>query len=433
MRLFPILTACIVAVVLFFAVLQRQALIDFAQGFGADAAPEVVPEAAPEIAAIPEDTAPEAAADRRVHVLVRKSEARAVENAVLVRGQTEAARQVVVMAETSGAVISEPLAKGSLVEAGQLLCQLDPGTRAASLQEATARVQEARARLPEAMARIPETEARVAEAEARLEEAQTNENAAKRLSEGGFASETRLLNAQAALRAAQAGVTAAKTGLETSAAGIEAARAGVQSAEAALQRAENELSKLEITAPFAGLLESDTAQLGALMQPGAPCATVIQLDPIKMVGFVGETDVNKIEVGARGGARLITGAQSVGRVSFLSRSADDLTRTFRVEIEVPNPDLAIRDGQTVEMLIEAEGTRAHLLPASALTLNDAGALGVRLVADGQARFAPITLIRDTPQGVWLAGLPESAEVILVGQEFVTDGVPVRVTYEELNQ
>ena len=44
-------------------------------------------------------------------------------------------------------------------------------------------------------------------------------------------------------------------------------------------------------APFAGLLETDTAELGALLQTGSPCATIIQLDPIKFVGFVPEAEL----------------------------------------------------------------------------------------------------------------------------------------------
>ena len=75
------------------------------------------------------------------------------------------------------------------------------------------------------------------------------------------------------------------------------------------------------------------------------------------------------------------GAQVVGKVTFLSRSADPTTRTFRVEIEVPNKELKIRDGQTAEILIGAAGAQAHLVPGSALTLNNDGALGLRAVDD----------------------------------------------------
>ena len=158
--------------------------------------------------------------------------------------------------------------------------------------------------------------------------------------------------------------------------------------------AENELEKLEIHAPFAGILESDTAELGSLLQPGSLCGTIIQLDTIKLVGFVPETLVDRVEVGAAAGARLSSGREVVGEVTFISRSADPTTRTFRVDVEVPNTDLSIRDGQTAEIGIQADGEVAHLLPQSALTLDNQGQLGVRTVEDGRAGFAPVSVLRD---------------------------------------
>lgn len=433
MRLFPVLTAILVCVGLFLVVLEREALLRFAAevtGDGDAAAVSSQPDAPAVPVAIAD--AAEDAGSEAIHVVALRSRARAVPDAVLVRGQSEAAREVVVMAETAGAVVSEPLRKGAFVEAGALLCELDPGTRDASLAEAEARLAEARARVPEAEARIPEAEARVAEARARLQEAQLAQTAAARLSEGGFASDTRVLSADAALRAAEAGVTAATTGLETVRAGIESAAAGIQAAEAAVERARQDIDKLTIEAPFAGFLETDTAELGALLQPGTPCATIVQLDPIRLVGFVPETQVDRLEVGAQAGGRLASGREVAGRVTYLSRSADERTRTFRVEVTVENTDLAIRDGQTVEMLLRTPATTAHLLPAWALTLDDAGRLGVRIVEGGaseaRAGFAPVDLIRDTVGGVLVAGLPETADVITVGQDYVTDGVPVRATF-----
>jgi multidrug efflux system membrane fusion protein len=152
---------------------------------------------------------------------------------------------------------------------------------------------------------------------------------------------------------------------------------------------------------------------------------------MKLVGFLPEAQVDRVTVGAEAGARLASGGEARGRVTFLSRSADDVTRTFRVEVTVPNPELAIRDGQTAEMVIRTEPARAHLLPASALTLDDEGRLGLRVIEDGVVGFLPATLIRDTPEGVLLGDLPETADVIVVGQEYVTEGVPVDATYETL--
>ena len=322
MRLLSIITAIVVVIGLYFLVFQRDSLLDFAGAAPAGDAAEVAAPAA-------EPTAP-GAGERAVAVVAMKSEARQVDGAVILRGRTEALRQVDVRAETSGRVISTPLRKGAAVAEGDLMCSLDPGTRQVALDDANARLQEARARLPE-------SEARLAEAQARLAEAEINDRAASRLSEDGFASETRVAATTAAVEAARAGVQSARSG-------VAAAEAGIQSAAAAVASAENELEKLEITAPFAGLLESDTAELGALLQPGALCGTVIQLDTIRLVGFVPETLVDRVKIGARAGARLSSGREVIGKVTFTSRSADPATRTFRVDVEVPNTDLSIRDG-----------------------------------------------------------------------------------------
>ena len=439
MRFFPVMTAILVCVALFFVVLRRDALLDFAAsvtGDGDHAAAATAPaEAEASRAPVAIEAAGAGSEPEPVHVLARHSVAAEVPDAVSVRGQTEAAREVVVMAETSGAVTSEPLRKGAFVEAGETLCTLDPGTRGAGLAEAQARLAEARARVPEAEARIPEAEARVAEARARLQEAQLDQTAASRLSQGGFASDTRVLNADAALRSAEAQVTAATTGVETVRAGIESTQAAIEAAEAGVERARLEIEKLTIEAPFAGFLETDAAELGALLQPGTPCTTIVQLDPIKLVGFLPETQVGRVEVGAAAGARLASGRTAEGEVTYVSRSADERTRTFRVEVTVPNPDLAVRDGQTAEIVIRTPATTAHLVPASALTLDDEGRLGVRIVegaeGDRRAGFVPVDLIRDTVDGVLLAGLPDAVDVITVGQDYVTDGVPVRATYGEV--
>jgi len=412
MRIIPILTAIIVTVALYFAVMERDKLVAFATGAPADGN-------ATDAGAAAAAPAPEASAPARplVRVFARHSKAQVIDSAVVLRGETQAARSVELRAETAGQVVSEPLRKGSFVQEGQVLCQIDAGTRPAM-------VAEARARLVEARARVPEAAARVAQARAQLKEAELNRNAASKLSKDGFASETRLA-------ATEATVSGAKAAVETALSGLETVQANIQSAEAALAGAEKELERLEIKASFAGLLESDTAELGSLLQPGGLCATVIQLDPIKLVGYAPEAQVGRIEVGALAGARLSDGRELRGRVTFLSRRADDTTRTFRLEIEVPNADLSVRDGQTAELLIASDGAKAHLLPQSTLTLNDDGVLGVRLVGDGNLTvFAPVQLLRDTVQGVWVTGLPDAADVITVGQEYVVEGVEVAPSFQE---
>lgn len=413
MRIIPILTAILVTAFLYMLVIERETLLAFARGdepASLDSEPETA-ETTAEASATPDDEV------QRVRVVALRSAARDIDSAVVLRGRTEAKRQVEVRAETTATVINAPLRKGIKVSEGEALCVLDPGTRPAQLLQA-------RARLAEANASRPEAEARLEEAHALLKEAKINLTAAQQLSKGGFASETRLAAAEAAERTAIAAIATAESGIQSTAANVEAATATVREAE-------KEMERLTISAPFDGLLESDTAELGSLLQPGDPCGTVIQLDEIKLIGFVPEAEVDRVTIGAVATATLASGAEVQGKVTFVSRSADPETRTFEIDILVPNDDLRIRDGQTADIVISADGAKAHKLPQSALTLNKDGRLGVRIVgADSMVEFVPVTLLRDEADGVWLAGLPAQADVIIVGQDFVTHGVAVAATYKE---
>ncbi|MDK3020516.1 efflux RND transporter periplasmic adaptor subunit [Pseudodonghicola flavimaris] len=418
MRPIPFLTALLVTATLFLLVFKRDALLAFARDT-APTASEATAETAPTEAA-PQAVAAGEEERKAMRVVVLRSVARTIDSAVVLRGETRAARQVEVQAEITGAVFSEPRRKGTFVAAGDVLCKLDPGTRQATLAQA-------RAALAEARAYVPEAQARQEEAHAVLDEAQINYTAAEKLSQGGFTAQTTLLARAAAVRSAEAAIASAE-------AGVEAAQAGIEAAQSAVAAAEREITQLTITAPFAGLLESDAAELGSLMQPGSPCAQVIQLDPIKVVGYVPETEVARVTLSAPAQAVLATGEEIRGAVSFLSRSADQTTRTFEVEITVPNPDLSIRDGQTASIAIAAEGATAHKLPQSALTLNNEGRLGVRVVEpDNLVGFRPVEVLRDEADGVWVGGLGERADVIVVGQDFVTAGVAVIPSYREVSQ
>ena len=433
MRFVSIIFAILVATGLYLWVIERDATLAFIAertgGGGEVGADEnVEPDGAQEAEAGAETFDGSAL----IKVVARKSVAREVDSAVILRGQTEAMREVDVRAETSSTVVSPPLRKGAFIEENQLLCQLSPGTRGSALNEARAGLAEAIASKTEAESRVPEAQSRVVEAQALIDEALVNQNAARRLSEGGFAAQTRVKSAEAGVATARAALEAAKAGVTAATSGLQSADARIESAAASVATAEKELERLDIRAPFEGILESDTAELGSLLQPGDLCATVFQLDPIKLVAFVPETQVSRVSVGAAARAELAAGGGEIGGiVKFLSRSSDPTTRTFRVEIEVSNSDLAIRDGQTAEIAIAAAGSKAHLLPSSALTLNAEGQLGLRtLDPDSVVTFIPVSVLRDTTQGVWLTGLPDEADVIVVGQEFVTAGVKVAPTFQE---
>ena len=308
------------------------------------------------------------ASDKAIKVVAYESTAQPFSDALVLRGRTEADRRVDVRSEISGLVVSEPLRKGAVVQKGDVLCQISEGDRTAELAEATAY----------------------------LREAELNADAAGKLLEKGYAAETTANTRMAALEATKARVL----------------------------RAEINIARLTIRAPFSGILESDTAELGSLLQNGSICASLISLDPIKMVAFAPERSVDALATGAPVSAELITGRDLTGEITFVARSADRDTRTYLVEAATPNSDLSIRDGMTAEMRVTLTARDAHLVPQNVLTLNNEGVLGVRTVVDGAAKFVEVDILKDETVGAWIAGLPEQATIIVVGQEFVTDGQKV---------
>jgi multidrug efflux system membrane fusion protein len=142
---------------------------------------------------------------------------------------------------------------------------------------------------------------------------------------------------------------------------------------------------------------------------------------------VPEARIAYAKVGLTATVKTVTGASVEGKVSYISSVADEATRSFAAEIEIPNADGKVLDGITAEAIVNVGTAPAHLLPQSVLTLDDEGVLGIRAVENSKVAFYAVTIVQDTREGVWVTGLPPTVDVITVGQEFVIPGQTVTAT------
>lgn len=315
-------------------------------------------------------------------VRVQKFTAQAMPIEVPLRGRTQAKATISAVAETAGTVDVVHVSKGQRVEAGDPLCTLDQGTRAAAVAQA---------------------EAGLAQANAALAQAELNASTNVDLRERGLAAANTANAAEVALTQAQAGITQAQAGLDN---------------------AKAELARTEIVAKVDGLVQDPLAVQGSMLAAGSPCATIVQLNPMIFTSMVPEAHIGLARTGLDATIKTVTGQTVDGKVTYISAVADGATRAFPAEIEIPNEDFAIRDGVTAEAIVNIGTAPGHLLPQSVLTLDDEGALGVRTVEDGKVAFHAITIVNDTREGVWVTGLPVVSDVITVGQENVTAGQAV---------
>ena len=296
---------------------------------------------------------------------------------LFIRGRTQADAMVAVKAETGGTLQARPVVKGQFVKPGDLLCVIDQGVRNANLEQA----------------------------KATLEQAKSDYEANKKLVARGFATKSKLRTLRAALNAA----------------------------EAAVATATQEMTRTEIRATVAGQVQAPLAEVGDNLAAGGLCLTLMDSDPMLFSGQVPERDVSSVKVGAEASIALISGEKINGKVRYLSPVADPNTRTFGIEIAIPNADRSIRDGLTATATINLAPVQAYKVEPSWLTLADDGRIGLRSVgSDNVVKFMPVKIIAQEEKMAWVEGLTPGLKIITLGQNFVSEGETVEpVTAEQL--
>ena len=207
---------------------------------------------------------------------------------------------------------------------------------------------------------------------------------------------------------------------------LDNTRSSLTLAQSVLDAMQAQLDRNEVRAPFDGVIDRVPVELGSAVMVGGEVATILSLDPVIARGEVSERDLGFVKLGDKASVRLVSSQTVEGTVRYISRDASSATRTFRVEVAIPNPEGAIPAGMTAEIGLSAQPTDAIMLPRSVVTLGDKGDLGIRAVdKDNKVTFFPIDLVDDTPTGLVLGGIPADARVIVAGQELVKEGDAVR--------
>jgi multidrug efflux system membrane fusion protein len=306
-------------------------------------------------------------------VRVSQSVASERDATVIIRGRTQAKDEVDVRAEVEGVVQAIHFDKGDRVKKGDTLCEI----------------------------RLNDRGAKVAQAAALVAQTQKELQVAQDLYKQGFRSKTQLAQSEAAYAQAQAGLATMNVAL----------------------------ANTHIKAPFDGIVDDRYVNAGDYMRPGDKCEMVIAPEPFLATGTVSEQDVGGISLGDPATVKLVTGENVTGKVSFVADRADQMTRAFRIEVELPNPDAKLRDGVSAEINIAVKKVKAHHISPGIMVLSDKGAVGVRVVQNGVVAFIPVRVLSEDPTGAWITGLPNTVNVITVGQEFVNDGQRVEPVFD----
>jgi multidrug efflux system membrane fusion protein len=285
---------------------------------------------------------------------------------LVLSGRTEADHKMMAVARTTGLVLDLNVKRGDHVKQGAVIARLSDEAREAQVAQARALVAQRKAEL----------------------------DAKRRLAESGAVAKLDLANIEAQAKAA----------------------------DATLAAADAEAERGLVLAPWSGIITDVPVQPGQALSIGKEVAQIVALDPMLAVVEVAERKLSGVKVGESAQIRLVTGDTADGKIRFVSKSATATTRTYRVEVEVPNADGVIPDGITCEVTLKLKPEPATRIPRSALTFSSSGELGVRAVdAQNKVSFIPVAVAEDEQSFMWVTGVADGTRVIVQGQDFVREG------------
>lgn len=322
-------------------------------------------------------------------------------------GETAAWFESVIYARVNGYVGSWSADIGDHVEKGQILASIETPELDAQLAAAKAKL-----RASDAQVNLREAEANFAE----------TTYIRWRDSPKGVVSEQEREDKKALYASAQAN--------------LAAAHAEVNVDQSEVDRLNSFVEFKQVTAPYSGTITERRIDIGNLVSAGSSAQTtplyrMSKADPIRIFVEVPQsaaTDLMKPGIAAEVMANDLAGRRFKGKVTRTAEAIDPKSRTFRAEIDLPNPDLALLPGMYVQVEFELPNNGAVQVPASAMLFLPDGPHVAVVDADSKVHFASVAIARDDGSVIELSsGVANGDKVVLNISNQVGEGDKVEVT------
>lgn len=199
-------------------------------------------------------------------------------------------------------------------------------------------------------------------------------------------------------------------------------------------RANNDLASLQlgytdIRAPFDGIVALRKIKVGQNLQPGMVAFRVTNPVPLKAAVFMPERELSRLAIGqtAVATADALPGSQFVAKVQLVSPTVDASTATFKVTLTIADPQSVLKPGMFVRLGVVLERkVDALSIPRIALVEGE-DQPRIFVVSSGKAKSQTVQLgLSDGARVEILTPLPANSQVVVVGQNGLKDGNPVKV-------
>ncbi len=194
---------------------------------------------------------------------------------------------------------------------------------------------------------------------------------------------------------------------------------------------ENVKENTILRSPVTGFVSARNFDQGDMFGMSAPIFTVQQVVPVKLLVGISESEYSKVKKGdvVTITADAIPGRTFTGKVERIYPTIDASTRTFKVEVKVPNADKALRPGMYARVKVNFGNRNSVIVPDRAIVKQEG--TGTRFIyvlrEDGTVSYVPVTVGRHIGKEYEVVdGLAAGETVVVKGQASLKDGVKVNV-------
>ena len=350
-----------------------------------------------------------------------------IQRQVDIAGSLISPDQAKVSSEVAGVVRKVLIELGQEVEVGQVVVTLDPREIDLALQRARSQLRQTEAQLGIDGVRtkepLPDEQiSSIRMAIANRDDAQAQLRRAQRLKAQNLLSQADLDTAETKVKVTEANYQSA---IET----VQSLKATLQERRQAVELAVKKLNDTEIRVSVAGQVAERLVQQGEYIRENTPIVTIVQMNPLKVKTAIQERYAGLVRPGlpVEFSVESAPGQKFVGKVSNVSPSVDQATRTFSVEILVNNANRRLKPGFFVKgVIFTHRDENVMAIPEDAISTL-AGVSNVYVIENGKARQQMVT------RGIRLGNLFEltgglKGDEILAASNLtlLATGVPVKI-------
>ena len=344
-----------------------------------------------------------------------------IEESITLQGQTIHNRIIDIKSETTGNIINKNYKRGKIVTSNDILVEISMEDRQELLNRYSKELERNK---KEIIINEKKRDNSIFKIKEQIKLYEIEYQSAKQLIDKGLSSKSKLSLASFNLAASKSNLNDIELNYQSQVSNLETQFANIKSK---IKKIKIEIDNTKISSPFSGIINNSYVEIGDYVRPGNVLFSVVDLNPIKIQGYLSESDINKVKVGTKAIVSNSNAITKTGEITFISPTAETSTRTFEIIIEANNDDLLFKSGITSSITLKGSSMKAHKIPPSVLTLQDDGTVGVKAINEkNKVIFYPIKKEIDTIDGMWVSGLPDKVRLIITGQEYITVGQIVEI-------